>query len=176
MIILLPALLSLFALGLEYSYKNWTWAIPIILCVAIIVGSGAGLYAYWHMTKSAESALVLKIQPDLKSTDTVVSLNYSPTAAAYFYLPGIPVLSYVRGENENSQFTYNLLLNTIVHPGEVPIAKVAPSDIRHSSQFWVINREGSHTDVQSYLTSRCDFVKEIIVSQFFASLWKNCQP
>jgi len=176
MIILLPALLSLIALGLDYIYMHWTWAIPILLCAAIVIGSTAGLYAYWHMTKSAESSLVLNIRPEIKSTDTIVSLDYYPTATSYFYLPGTPVLNYVRGKNEASQFTYNLLLYPIIQPGTAPIAKVTLSDIRHSSRFWVLNREGIHTDVQSALTDHCSLVKTTMVSRFTATLWENCQP
>jgi 4-amino-4-deoxy-L-arabinose transferase-like glycosyltransferase len=175
-LILLPAIFSLFALGLEFLFNHVWKVIPGLVFASILVASFVGLQAYWRMIKSPESAMVLTIRPELKPTDSVVSLDYYTAAASYFYLPGRHVLNFLREKNGIYQFTENLLLFPIIPSETIPVADVTIQDIRNSPRFWVLNRADTNTNVLAALTGGCTQVKSIAVSRFTATLWGNCQP
>jgi uncharacterized membrane protein len=176
LLILVPALFSLFAVGLDFTLKHLNWIIPILLCTAILVASGAGLFDCWHITKSPEGSLALSIRSGIASNDTVISLDYSTTAAAYFYLLGVPVLRYLNETNSVYQFTYDLILSPLSAPGSAPIANITMMDIRNSPRIWILNRNGINTDLFSSLTDRCTLVETTSVLPFIATLWENCLP
>jgi uncharacterized membrane protein len=175
-LILLPALFALFAIGMDFFFsQNWK-VIPGLVCASILVASFVGLQAYWKTMKSPESTLVLNIRPALESTDSVVSLDYSTSAASYFYLPGYDVVNFLRENNGIYQFTKSLILKPIIPSESIPVADVTLQDIRNSPRFWVLNRDDFNSDVLASLTGGCTQEKSISVSPFTATLWNNCQP
>jgi mannosyltransferase len=176
LLIFLPALFSLIAVVLDFSFNHLHWAFPILLCSLILIASGASLYEYWHITKSPEGSLVLSIRTEIISNDTVISLDYSTTAAAYFYLSGVHVLRYLSENKGINQFTYDLILSPLSTPGSAPIANVSMTDIRNSSRIWILNRNGINANFISSLTDQCSLTETTTISPFTATLWENCLP
>ena len=175
LLILTPALFSLFAIGLDFVGKFGKRIIAVLLCILIVMASGAGIKAYWSMTKSPEGSIVLDIRPEIKSTDLVVSLDYSMTAAAYFYLSGHRVENYLRENNGVFEFTDNLLLYPLSLSQPMPITDTS-SSIRNSARFWVLNRTTNEAALYSSLTGHCAQLETTSINPFTATLWENCQP
>lgn len=174
LLMLIPALFSLLAIGMNFLGKYWKQIIPASLCVLILIASGAGINAYWHMTKSPEGSLILHVRPEILSSDLVVSLDYSISAAAYFYLPDDRVVTYLRESNGESEFTNNILLYPLNLSHPVPITDTSTT-IRSSVRFWVIYRNTVDSALYSSLTERCTQIEVTASSPFTATLWENCQ-
>ncbi len=173
-LIFLPPLFILFALGLEALYRHSGKLLPGLVMLSIIIASSAGLQAYWSLLKSPESSLVLSVRPEITPADRVVSLDYTTTAAAYFYLPDKPVLNYIRERENSYQFTYNLLLYPILAPESIPIADVTLQGIRQAGQMWVLTKTDKNPAVLAALTDQCTPVKTITIKEYSATLWENC--
>ncbi len=89
---LLPALLLCMGFGLVWLSQRLRPglrpALAFLLSLSILAGSLVGLQKYFDLTKSPEGQAVQFVRDNLSSTDALVSLQYSLTAAVAYYIPG----------------------------------------------------------------------------------------
>ena len=176
LLLLTPALFGLMGYVLEQLARRAGWWLPLLLTASILIASAAGLRAYWSYVKSPETLTVLSVRAELQPGDTVVSLNYSTTAAAYFYLPDIPVWVYLGKQAGQAQFTPDRLVYpiTLLIPPEP--ADITIADLRTASRLWVLGRSGVSEELRAALTEQCTLRQEFSNPPFAASLWTNCIP
>jgi mannosyltransferase len=176
MLIFVPALFGLTAVSFEILANRLGWLPPALISAAILAASAASLQAYWHTSKSPEGSLAISIQSQIQTGDVVVSLHYSPTAAAYMYLPEAAVWKFAGRENGEYRFTNDLRSSRLMNLNPLPTATINTVDIRSNLRLWVLSRIGVNDDVLMALTEGCRQVKSITSEQFMGSLWDNCQP
>jgi 4-amino-4-deoxy-L-arabinose transferase-like glycosyltransferase len=176
LLILIPALFGMMALGIDLITKHLGWFIPALLGGAILVASGAGLQAYRNSSKSPEGSLAQGVRSEIQVGEVIVSLHYSLTAGVYAYIPEADMWVYREQDSNGYQFDREQRLYQIALLNPQPIAQTTLENIRHQPRFWVLNRADFNSTVLTALTDRCTQANQISFHPFDASLWENCQP
>jgi hypothetical protein len=176
LLILIPALFGMMALGIDLITRHLGWFIPALLGGVILAASGAGLQAYWHSSKSPEGSLAKSLSSELQGGEVVVSLHYSLTAGIYAYIPDADVWVYREQDSNRYQFDRELRLYQIALQNPQPTTTITLENILGYPRFWVLSRAGINSTVLAGLTNQCSQVKQLSFPPFIASLWEGCQP
>ena len=176
LLLLAPALFGLLAYALEHLTRRAGWWLAVLLTAAALVASAAGLRAYWSYIKSPETLTVLSMRSEIQAGDSMVSLDYYTTAAAYYYLPETPIWVALGTPAGEVQFTPDRLLYPLTLLDPPAPADITLAEIRAASRMWVLGRRGVREELRTALTEQCTLLQEFSHPPFAASLWTNCAP
>lgn len=176
LLILLPALFGLAAVGIDWIARRLGWLVPALLCGGILAASAAGIQAYWQLTKSPEGTLVQSLRPEVQSGDILVSLHYSMSAGLYAYLPESGAWVFTGEDSRGLHFSQDVRQYQIAVLNPRPAAETTVEELRRQPRFWVLNRTGSYPTVYDALTAGCSQVQQVAFPPFEATLWSGCQP
>ncbi len=156
-LVLLPAFGLCVAYGMDWFldlFQGWWKNLPLILTGGIILAASyIGLQRYWTITKSPEGAAMKVVRDHMQSGEALISLHYSLTAAASFYLNKTDnVYSWPQKEGDEYWFSQTA---DVLRGMAIANSRFSVKQLRSLQQYWVLSDTRSDQTVRDMLARGC---------------------
>jgi len=164
-LVLLPAFFLWVVLGLDWCARHLLlcikYSVVIIVSIILLTASLAGLERYWTITKSPEGLATQLVRQYLEPGEAVVSLHYSLTAAASFYLTHESKI-YTAPQPVGSDYLFDD--NPLLLIGQVKLnPRFSLATVRAHPGVWILSDTRWDRTVRNILIQDC----RITVQQMF---------